>query len=114
MFTPLFAGQSPWGVYLFFALFNFLGVIFGFFFYVETAGRELEEIDIVYAKAHVEGKMPWKVAKDLPKLSFEEITQQSRALGLDTNDHGVHEKNELGLTSASDSDQKTEELQERQ
>ena len=110
MFTPLFAGQSPWGVYLFFALFNFLGLIFGFFFYVETAGRELEEDDIIYAKAHVEGKMAWRVANTMPKLSFEEITQQSRELGLDTNDHGVHEKTELGLSS--DSGQETEEVHE--
>ncbi|KAJ6118876.1 hypothetical protein N7471_013496 [Penicillium samsonianum] len=111
MFTPLFAGQSPWGVYLFFALFNFIGLIFGFFFYVETAGRELEEIDIIYAKAHVEGKMAWKVANDMPKLSFEEITEQSRALGLSTNEHAAAEKSELGLSS--DSGQEIEEVHEK-
>ena len=112
MFTPLFAGQSPWGVYLFFALFNFIGLIFGFFFYVETAGRELEEVDIIYARAHVDGRMPWRVAKDMPKLTFEEIMQQSRELGLDTNDHSVTEKNELGLSS--DNGQETEEVEDKQ
>ncbi|KGO75012.1 General substrate transporter [Penicillium italicum] len=111
MFTPLFAGQSPWGVYLFFALFNFLGLVFGFFFYVETAGRELEEIDIIYAKAHVEGKMAWRVAQDMPKLSFEEIIQQSRDLGLNINDHAAPEKSELGLSS--DSGQEIEEVREK-
>ncbi|KAJ5872608.1 hexose carrier protein [Penicillium soppii] len=111
MFTPLFAGQSPWGVYLFFALFNFLGLIFGFFFYVETAGRELEEVDIIYAKAHVDGKMPFRVAHELPKLSFEQIVEYSRELGLDTNDHAVPEKNELGLSS--DSGNEIEEVQEK-
>ncbi|KAE8379054.1 general substrate transporter [Aspergillus bertholletiae] len=111
MFTPLFAGQSPWGVYLFFALFNFVGLIFGFFFYVETAGRELEEVDIIYARAHVEGKMPFKVAHDMPKLSFEEIVQQSRELGLDTNDHTMGGRKELGLSS--DSGQETEEVPEK-
>jgi sugar porter (SP) family MFS transporter len=111
MFTPLFAGQSPWGVYLFFALFNFIGLIFGFFFYVETAGRELEEVDIIYAKAHVEGKMPFRVAHDLPKLDFEQIIQMSRDLGLDTNDHGAREKNELGLSS--DSGQEIEEVHDK-
>ncbi|CAG8247838.1 hypothetical protein PENNAL_c0009G00610 [Penicillium nalgiovense] len=111
MFTPLFAGQSPWGVYLFFALFNFLGLIFGFFFYVETAGRELEEVDIIYAKAHVDGRMPWRVANDMPKLSFEEIIQQSRELGLDTSDHATPEKNELGLSS--DNGQDTEEVEDK-
>ncbi|KAJ6049191.1 hypothetical protein N7499_003972 [Penicillium canescens] len=112
MFTPLFAGQSPWGVYLFFALFNFLGLIFGFFFYVETAGRELEEVDIIYAKAHVEGKMPFRVAHDLPKLSFEQILQQSRELGLDTTDHAAPEKSELGLSS--DNGQETDEVPDKQ
>ncbi|KAE8359945.1 general substrate transporter [Aspergillus caelatus] len=111
MFTPLFAGQSPWGVYLFFALFNFLGLIFGFFFYVETAGRELEEVDIIYAKAHVEGKMAWRVANSMPKLTFEEIVQQSRELGLDANEHATPEKTEIGLSS--DSGQETEEVHEK-
>ena len=112
MFTPLFAGQSPWGVYLFFALFNFIGAIFGFFFYVETAGRELEEIDIIYAKAHVEGKMAWRVANTLPKLTFEQIAEQSRQLGLDNIDHTTQEdKNELGLSS--DSGHEVEEVREK-
>ncbi|KAJ5493670.1 hypothetical protein N7463_009757 [Penicillium fimorum] len=111
MFTPLFAGQSPWGVYLFFALFNFIGLIFGFFFYVETAGRELEEIDIIYAKASTEGKMAFRVAHDMPKLTLEEILEQSHQLGLSTNEHVTHEKSELGLSS--DSGQEIEEVQEK-
>jgi sugar porter (SP) family MFS transporter len=111
MFTPLFSGQSPWGVYLFFALFNFIGLIFGFFFYVETAGRELEEVDIIYARAHVEGKMPFRVASAMPKLTFEQILEQSRELGLDTSDHGVAEKNELGLSS-SDNGENSNEIEE--
>lgn len=112
MFTPLFANESGWGLYLFFAIFNFIGLVLGYFFYVETAGRELEEIDIIYAKAHVEGKMPFKVASDLPKLDFEQIVQQSRELGLGTNDHTAPEKNELGLSS-SDNGQEIEEVQEK-
>ncbi|KAJ5382220.1 Major facilitator superfamily domain general substrate transporter [Penicillium concentricum] len=111
MFTPLFAGQSAWGVYLFFALFNFIGLVFGFFFYVETAGRELEEVDIIYAKAKAEGKMAFRVAHDMPKLSFEEILEHSRDLGLGTNEHVAHEKSELGLSS--DSGQEIEEVQEK-
>jgi sugar porter (SP) family MFS transporter len=113
MFTPLFAGQSPWGVYLFFALFNFIGLIFGFFFYVETAGRELEEIDIIYARAHVEGKMAFRVAHDMPKLNLHEIIEQSRELGLSVDTTaGAHdnEKSELGLSS--DSGQQIEEVKE--
>lgn len=113
MFTPLFAGESKWGVYLFFAMFNLIGVVFGWFFYVETAGRKLEEIDIIYAKAHVEGKMAWVVAENMPKLSQADIIQQSRELGLDTSDYTAPHKNESGLSSGSDNGQQIEELHEK-
>ena len=100
MFTPVFAATSPWGVYLFFALVNLLAIPFGWFFYVETAGRELEEIDIIYARAYVEKRWPFMVSKEMPKLSFEEIAQQGRELGLDINDHSASAaETELGLSS---------------
>ncbi|KAL4879970.1 general substrate transporter [Aspergillus karnatakaensis] len=102
MFTPLFADTSSWGVYLFFALINLLAVPFAYFFYVETAGRELEEIDIIYAKAHVEKRLPFKVANDMPKLTFEQILEQSRELGLDTSGAATPERTEAGLSSDSD------------
>jgi sugar porter (SP) family MFS transporter len=114
MFTPLFSGQSSWGVYLFFALFNFIGLVFGFFFYVETAGRELEEVDIIYAKAHVQGKMAFRVAQEMPKLNLQQILHESRELGLSTdiNSHSSQEKSELGL--GGDSGQEIEEVKEKQ
>ncbi|KAL4811991.1 general substrate transporter [Aspergillus spinulosporus] len=109
MFTPLFAATSPWGVYLFFALINFIGIPVAYFFFVETAGRELEEIDIIYAKAHVEKRMPFRVANDMPKLSLAEINQQARELGLDTN-HTPHTQiAELGLSSDNSSNEKQEQ-----
>lgn len=103
MFTPVFAATSSWGVYLFFALINLIAVPFGWFFYVETAGRELEEIDIIYARAYVEGRMPFMVANDMPKLSMEEITQQSRELGLDGSGNSTPEETELGIGGVHDS-----------
>ncbi|PLB36071.1 general substrate transporter [Aspergillus candidus] len=109
MFTPLFAATSSWGVYLFFAIMNFIAVPISYFFIVETAGRELEEIDIIYAKAHVEKRWPFKVAQELPKLSMAEITQQCQALGLDTNTVAPHQS-EIGLGSGSSKD----EVQEKQ
>lgn len=101
MFTPVFSDTSGWGIYLFFALVNLLSVPFGWFFYAETAGRELEEIDLIFAKAHVSGKWPYQVANEMPKLTFEQIAQMSAELGLDVPEHHVaaHEKNELGLSS---------------
>lgn len=52
------------------------------FFYPETAGRSLEEIDIIFAKAYVEKRQPWRVAATLPKLSLQEVEDESKSLGL--------------------------------
>lgn len=105
MFTPVFSDTSPWGIYLFFALVNFIAVPVAYFFYPETAGRELEEIDLIFAKAHHEKKWPFQVAKSLPKLNNEEIMKMSDELGLGRSS-GL-EKAEIGaqenLTNRSDS-----------
>jgi len=87
MFTPVFSNASNWGIYLFFALINFIGIPFAYFFYVETAGRDLEEVDIIFAKAHVEKKWPFQIAQQLPKLTPEQINQMSIDLGLGAPDH---------------------------
>ena len=101
MFTPVFSDASPWGIYLFFALVNFCGVPFAWFFYAETAGRDLEEVDIVFAKAHIEGKWPYQVANELPKLTPDQIAQMSADLGLTLPEAGVNynaEKAEIAIT----------------
>lgn len=82
MFTPIFMNTSAWGAYLFFAVMNYLFVPVIFFFYPETAGRTLEEIDIIFAKAHADGRQPWRVAATMPKLSYKEIEEQGNQLGL--------------------------------
>lgn len=109
MFTPIFIQKSDWGCYLFFALVNFLWVPVIFFFYPETAGRTLEEIDIVFAKAHTDGSQPWRVAATMPKLTLSEIEEQGTQLGLYDNDFEKEqfEKNEnlkenLSNTSSDD------------
>ncbi|CAI5047419.1 BTE_HP_G0176260.mRNA.1.CDS.1 [Saccharomyces cerevisiae] len=81
MFTPIFIGQSGWGCYLFFAVMNYLYIPVIFFFYPETAGRSLEEIDIIFAKAYEDGTQPWRVANHLPKLSLQEVEDHANALG---------------------------------
>ncbi|CAI4059597.1 glucose-inactivated glycerol proton symporter STL1 SKDI_04G7320 [Saccharomyces kudriavzevii IFO 1802] len=81
MFTPIFIGQSGWGCYLFFAVMNYLYIPIIFFFYPETAGRSLEEIDIIFAKAYEDGTQPWRVANHLPKLSLQEVDEHANALG---------------------------------
>jgi sugar porter (SP) family MFS transporter len=106
MFTPIFSNSSKWGLYLFFALVNFVGIPFAYFFYVETAGRDLEEIDLIFAKAHMEKKWPFQVAQELPKLTVQEIGQMSIDLGLAAPDHSEAEKVEIA-TSSNEGEDKT-------
>lgn len=82
MFTPIFMNKSAWGAYLFFACLNYAFIPVIFFFYPETAGRSLEEIDIIYAKAVVDKRQAWRVAATMPKLSLKDIEEQSNQLGL--------------------------------
>jgi sugar porter (SP) family MFS transporter len=102
MFTPVFSDQSGWGIYLFFALVNFVAVPFAWFFYAETAGRDLEEIDIIFAKAHVEKKWPYQVANEMPKLTVDQIAQMQIEVGLAVPDQqfaSEAEKAEMALSS---------------
>lgn len=82
MVTPIMVANIGWGTYLFFAVMNatFLPVIW--WFYPETAKRSLEEIDIIFAKGHVEGKSYVKAAEELPLLSDEQVEQEALKYGL--------------------------------
>ncbi|KAJ5491468.1 sugar transporter STL1 [Penicillium diatomitis] len=109
MFTPVFSDASPWGIYLFFALVNFIGLPFAWFYYPETAGRDLEEMDLIFAKAHIEKKWPYQIAQTLPKLSPGEIASMLREVGLDSSDprHSAeHEKAEMAMSSGNSDNEK--------
>lgn len=82
MFTPIFINESKWGCYLFFCLINFTYIPFIYFFYPETAGRSLEEIDIIFARAWVDNVPAYRVANEMPKLSNREIEEEGIRLGL--------------------------------
>ncbi|KKK12881.1 hypothetical protein P175DRAFT_0435517 [Aspergillus ochraceoroseus IBT 24754] len=73
MVTPIMIDKIKWGTYLFFACVNacFLPVIY--FFYPETAGRSLEEIDLIFAKGYLENMSYVRASKELPFLSDEEV-----------------------------------------
>ncbi|KAI0174116.1 general substrate transporter [Pestalotiopsis sp. NC0098] len=89
MVTPIMITNIGWGTYLFFAAINacFLPVIY--FFYPETAGRSLEEIDIIFAKGFVEKMSYVKAAKELPFLNQEEVEREAIKYGLiDSAAHG--------------------------
>lgn len=110
MFTPVFSDASPWGIYLFFALINLIAVPFGWYFYPETAGRQLEEIDLIFAKAHIEKKWPYQIAETMPKLSYDEITRMSAELGLTLPEaelHAAPEKMEIGLSDSDGQEKQT-------
>ncbi|KAM5342291.1 hypothetical protein ACJ41O_013257 [Fusarium nematophilum] len=82
MVVPKMVTSLGWGTYLFFAVVNgcFFPVLY--FFYPETANRSLEEIDIIFAKGHVENMSYVKAAKELPFLSQEEVEREALRLGL--------------------------------
>ncbi|OKL56969.1 Sugar transporter STL1 [Talaromyces atroroseus] len=107
MFTPVFSNKSAWGIYLFFALVNFIAIPFAWFFYVETAGRDLEEVDIIFAKAHVENKWPFQIAQQMPKLTHEEISQQLFDLGLSVSDHSASSESEKVEIAATNNEHRT-------
>jgi len=86
MFTPVFVASSTWGTYLFFAIMNacFIPVIY--FFYPETAGRSLEEIDLIFAKGFTERMSYVNAAKQLPHLSDAELDEKAREYGFTGSD----------------------------
>lgn len=51
------------------------------FFYPETAGRSLEEIDLIFAKGYCENMSYVRAAKELPKLTDDEIEQKALEYG---------------------------------
>ncbi|WOO81944.1 Sugar transporter STL1 [Vanrija pseudolonga] len=66
------ASIGHWTFFLFFAA-NVCFLPFIYLWYPETAGRTLEEIDVLYAQAHFEHKRVVKVAAEVPKLSDQQI-----------------------------------------
>jgi hypothetical protein len=70
-----------WGTYLFFAVINASFLPFIYIFYPETKQRSLEEIDLIFAKGHLENMSYVKAAKDLPFLDPRGIEQMQRQYG---------------------------------
>ncbi|KAK5119974.1 hypothetical protein LTR85_007050 [Meristemomyces frigidus] len=86
MFTPPFVSASPYGCYLFFAVMNALFIPIIYFFYPETAGRSLEEIDLIFAKGYLEKMTYVKASKELPHLNEHEIEIKSKEYGFISDD----------------------------
>ncbi|KAI0106325.1 general substrate transporter [Hypoxylon sp. NC0597] len=110
MITPVLlsnTGQSGWGTYLFFAGLNAIFFPVIYFLYPETAGRTLEEIDVIFAKGYAEKISYVKAAKELPRLTEAEVQQKAREYGFSLSDEeatvSMHEKAE-GVLSTPPSD----------
>lgn len=81
MITPVLVSQIGWGTYLFFGALNAIFIPFIYLFYPETAGRSLEEIDLIFAKGYTEKISYVKAAQDLPALDEHAIAQYAREHG---------------------------------
>ncbi|KAJ5378106.1 Sugar transporter STL1 [Penicillium cataractarum] len=81
MITPVMVSHIGWGTYLFFAAMNAIFIPPMYFFYPETAGRSLEEIDIIFAKGYCEKISYVKASHELPRLTDEEIEQKAVEYG---------------------------------
>lgn len=86
MITPVLIDSIGWGTYLFFAIMNAIFLPILYFFYPETAGRSLEEIDIIFAKGHDEKISYVQAAKQLPKLNETEVADYARQYGFSGSD----------------------------
>lgn len=78
--TPTMIASIGWRTYLVFAIFNMAFIPVIYLFYPETAGRSLEEIDVVFSRAFVEKKSPVTVARTLKKLTVQEVELEEMRL----------------------------------
>ncbi|GAA5916141.1 sugar porter family MFS transporter [Sporobolomyces salmoneus] len=67
-FTPPFLAATSWGCFLFFAVWNALFIPIIWLFYIETAGRTLEEIDLIFAKGYAEKRSYVSVSTSMSKM----------------------------------------------
>nr|AYF55694.1 hexose transporter [Shiraia sp. slf14] len=94
MITPIMIDHIKWGTYLFFALINASFLPFIYIFYPETKQRSLEEIDLIFAKGHLENMSYVKAAKELPFLDPVGIEQMQRQYGFFDDDDSDRVYNE--------------------
>lgn len=106
MITPVMIEHISWRTYLFFAVMNAVFIPPMIFFYPETAGRSLEEIDLIFAKGYVDNISYVKASNELPRLTDEEIEQYAIQYGFQAGGAGDVEK---ATHSPSSTDQEREE-----
>jgi hypothetical protein len=102
MITPIMIDNIGWGTYLFFAVVNACFLPFIYIFYPETKQRSLEEIDLIFAKGHLENMSYVKAAKELPFLDPRGIEQMQRQYGFFDDDGYDAGKDVEGLEKSED------------
>ncbi|KAJ5949840.1 Sugar transporter STL1 [Penicillium verhagenii] len=108
MITPVMISSIGWGTYLFFAAWNAVFIPIMYFFYPETAGRSLEEIDIIFAKGFCEKISYVKAARELPRLTDEQVEEKALEYGF--GDLGHPDDVEKGNPNSSGSENHEEEV----
>ena len=86
MITPVMVARIHWGTYLFFAALNACFIPIIYFFYPETANRSLEEIDLIFAKGYVENMTYVRAAKELPRLTDDQVEAMNNEYGIGVSD----------------------------
>lgn len=76
MITPPAFANLQWRTYVIFAVLNAAIIPCVYAFFPETKGRALEEVDLVFAKAHAEKVSPVRLSLKMPKISGIELDQQ--------------------------------------
>lgn len=102
MITPVMLDSISWGTYAFFAGMNAIFFPIIYFFYPETAGRSLEEIDLIFAKGYLEKMSYVQAAKELPQLAEHEIDSKAREFGFVSDDESGGEFKEDRNTEKAD------------
>lgn len=82
--------------FLLFALANCIFFPIIYIFYPETTGRELSEIDVIFAHAHLAKRRPTLIADELPRLTGYQIEKMHEKYDI----HG--EPGDIEATNASD------------
>jgi len=70
------------GTFLFFGIINLCFFPFIILYYVETKGRTLEEIDIIFAKGYTNKEWYVSVGNHMPRLSSLEVESEAIKWGL--------------------------------
>ncbi|CAG7922132.1 unnamed protein product [Penicillium olsonii] len=76
MITPPAFKNLGYQTYIMFAVFNAALIPAVYFFFPETKGRTLEELDIMFASAHAKGISPVKHSWEMPHLSGPEVDRE--------------------------------------